>query len=97
MPGTPTPRWGNIVSPGVYAPYHQHLFCLRIDPAIDGQHNSVVEEDSVPMPFDAKQPPEDNLYGVGYVVEKRIIEKSGFTDAAPEKNRVFKVSQSPAA
>lgn len=43
------------------------------------------------MPFNARSPPANNLYGVGYTVEKTTIETSGWADAAPEKNRVFKV------
>lgn len=34
------------------APYHQHLFSLRIDPAIDGYKNSVLVEESIPMRLD---------------------------------------------
>ncbi|KAI7343464.1 putative copper amine oxidase, partial [Hortaea werneckii] len=29
--------YGTNVAPGVLAPYHQHLFSLRIDPALDGR------------------------------------------------------------
>jgi hypothetical protein len=44
------------------------------------------------MPFDRTSPPSNNLYGVGYTVQKTPILKSGWADAAPEKNRVFKMS-----
>ncbi|KAJ6150626.1 hypothetical protein N7471_001825 [Penicillium samsonianum] len=43
--------YGTIVAPGVLAPYHQHLFSLRIDPAIDGVANSLQVEESNPLPF----------------------------------------------
>lgn len=68
-------------------------FSIRIDPAIGalGEGNTIVQEDSVAMPFNAKSPPANNLYGVGYTVEKTTIETSGWADAAPEKNRIFKV------
>lgn len=36
-----TSEWGAVVAPGVLAPGHQHLFCLRVDPAVDGWKNSV--------------------------------------------------------
>ena len=39
--------WGTNLGPGVMAAYHQHLFCLRVDPAVDGYANTVVYEDSV--------------------------------------------------
>ncbi|RSH94905.1 hypothetical protein EHS25_004711 [Saitozyma podzolica] len=91
LPGEVSP-YGNVVSPGVLATNHQHLFCLRIDPSIDGHQNTVVQEDSVPMPFDKANPPADNRWGVGYVVEKKPLTVSGFADAAPHKNRVFKIT-----
>jgi primary-amine oxidase len=92
LPGETSP-YGTIVAPGVLATNHQHLFSVRIDPAIGklGEGNTVVQEDSVPMAFDPDSPPEDNFYGVGYTVEKSPITTSGWADAAPEKNRVFKV------
>ncbi|WOO78822.1 Copper amine oxidase 1 [Vanrija pseudolonga] len=91
LPGETSP-YGNVVSPGVLATNHQHIFCVRIDPSIDGHNNTVVQEDSVPMPFDKHNPPADNRWGVGYVVEKTPFKVSGFADAAPMKNRVFKIT-----
>ncbi|RDW84762.1 amine oxidase-7 [Coleophoma cylindrospora] len=82
-PGVTVP-WGTNVNEGVMAPYHQHVFCLRIDPSIDGDSNTFIEEDSVAMPFD-----ETNPYGVGYVTEKKKLSKSGFSSAAP--NRTHKI------
>ncbi|KAK6196994.1 hypothetical protein LQW54_010956 [Pestalotiopsis sp. IQ-011] len=82
-PGVQVP-WGTNVNDGVMAPYHQHIFSLRVDPAIDGDKNSFVEEDSVPMPFD-----ENNPAGVGYITEKRIMANSGYSEAKP--NRVHKI------
>lgn len=90
LPGETSP-YGTVVSPGVLATNHQHLFCVRIDPSIDGHENTVVQEDSVPMPYDKRSPPEDNRWGVGYVVEKTPIKVSGGADAAPLKNRAFKI------
>jgi primary-amine oxidase len=75
----------------VIAPNHQHLFSVRIDPNIDGEGNTLVQEDSVSMPFDKSNPPADNKWGVGYVVEKTPITTSGWADADPFKNRVFKM------
>lgn len=47
---TDVPPWGTIVAPGVLAPFHQHLFCLRIDPMVDGVENTLVVEESVALP-----------------------------------------------
>lgn len=43
------------------------------------------------MPFDKANPPANNPYGVGFVVEKTPIKVAGWVDAAPEKNRVIKI------
>jgi len=43
------------------------------------------------MRFDKANPPNNNLYGVGYTVEKTPIKTSGWADAAPAKNRIFKM------
>ncbi|KAE8394834.1 copper amine oxidase [Aspergillus alliaceus] len=50
MTGTPSISWlhqQDDPAPfgAVAAPDHQHMFSLRIDPAIDGPHNSVVQND----------------------------------------------------
>lgn len=40
-------HYGVQVYPGVSAHNHQHLFCLRLDPMIDGNNNTVVQVDAV--------------------------------------------------
>jgi primary-amine oxidase len=45
-PGEDTKGWGTEVYPGVNAHNHQHLFCLRIDPNIDGPNNTVFQVDA---------------------------------------------------
>ena len=87
--GEPEPPFGTIVAPGVLAPYHQHLFCLRIDPAIDGHKNSVVIEESHSMPI--HDPDVHNPFGVGYETRTSYIEREGGFDLDLTKNRVFKI------
>ncbi|KAH6975115.1 amine oxidase [Ilyonectria sp. MPI-CAGE-AT-0026] len=84
--GTKVP-WGTNVGPGVMAAYHQHLFSVRIDPAIDGHDNTLYYEDSVPMPVDK----ELNPFGMGYVSKQTVLSKAGFADLSVERNRVFKI------
>ncbi|KAL1955547.1 hypothetical protein VTO42DRAFT_8426 [Malbranchea cinnamomea] len=86
-PGKTSP-WGNVVSPGVLAQNHQHLFCLRVDPAIDGYNNTIFREESLPMPMD----PETNPYGNGYKVVSSPVEKSTGFDASPSTHLVVKIS-----
>ncbi|KAF4126213.1 primary-amine oxidase [Geosmithia morbida] len=79
--------YGTIVAPGVLAPYHQHLFCLRIDPAIDGHANSLQVEETEPMaPSEGENP-----IGVGYVTKSRVVEDEQGLDLDFNKNRVFKM------
>lgn len=85
-PGKTSP-WGNVVSPGALAQNHQHMFCFRIDPAIDGTQNSVVQEESHPLPFS----PDINPYGNAYEVRRTTIKTSCGLKAAPEHGRLFKI------
>ncbi|KAJ4129005.1 hypothetical protein NW768_007534 [Fusarium equiseti] len=82
-----TSDWGNVVSPGALAQNHQHVFCVRMDPAIDGTENTLVQEESLPLRMDRRTNPNGNLYEV----RKTQITTSQGIDAAPFNNRVFKV------
>lgn len=81
--------FGTIVAPGVLAPYHQHLFCLRIDPAVDGHANSVLVEESQPMAFGDENV--HNPFGVGYETKNLFVEREGGLDLDFTKNRTFKI------
>ena len=85
-PGKTAP-WGNVVSPGALAQNHQHVFCVRIDPAIDGHRNTVVYEESLPMQID----PATNPNGNRYEVRKTPVTTSRGLDVNVENGRVFKV------
>ncbi|CAL8577847.1 hypothetical protein XPA_003660 [Xanthoria parietina] len=78
--------WGTIVHPGVLAAHHQHIFSLRIDPAIDGHNNRLVYEEAHPMPRS-----DFNPHGVGYTVLQTLVEKSTGLDLNPDHNRTFKI------
>lgn len=49
-------RYANEVAPGVGAPFHQHLFCARLDMAIDGPANSAVEVEACRLPLGPENP-----------------------------------------
>jgi primary-amine oxidase len=70
LPDDQRPRHGTLVAPGVYGPNHQHIFCVRLDMAVDGPHNSVVECDSV-----AVEPGPDNPHGNAWVVSRRPLRR----------------------
>ncbi|MET4432898.1 primary-amine oxidase [Mycolicibacterium sp. 624] len=54
-PGTDYP-YASEVGPGVGAPYHQHMFCARLDMMVDGVNNSVVEIDAKRVPMGPDNP-----------------------------------------
>ncbi|KAI5467656.1 copper amine oxidase [Mariannaea sp. PMI_226] len=81
--------YGTIVAPGVLAPYHQHLFSLRIDPAIDGYTNTLQVEESKAMPIN--DPNVHNPFSVGYVTNSTNVEHEQGLDLDFTKNRVFKM------
>ncbi|EEY16575.1 copper amine oxidase [Verticillium alfalfae VaMs.102] len=80
--------YGTVVAPGVLAPYHQHIFSLRIDPAVDGHANSLVVEESKALPVG--DPSVHNPFGVGYIAEQKVVEQEGGFDLDLTKARVFK-------
>lgn len=55
-----TPDYGTFVAPGVNAQLHQHQFCYRLDMAIDGSKNRVVETTLQPVPRNPKTNPYGN-------------------------------------
>ncbi|KAF7958424.1 hypothetical protein EAE96_001972 [Botrytis aclada] len=79
-------EYGNVVAPGVLAQNHQHIFCVRIDPAIDGPANSVMIEESHAV-ADKKR----NPYGNFYEVVSKQVEKASWLDAKPMNNMVVKM------
>ncbi|KLJ12510.1 primary-amine oxidase [Blastomyces silverae] len=83
-----TSPWGNVVSPGALAQNHQHIFCLRIDPAINGYRNTIFREESLPMPMDLHT----NPFGNGYQVVTQAVATSGGFDASPSTNLTIKMS-----
>ncbi len=62
-------RYGTQVAPGVVAQNHLHLFCARLDCAIDGDANSLVEVNVVQDPAGP-----DNPYGNGFKAEATVLE-----------------------
>ncbi|KAN0071824.1 Copper amine oxidase, enzyme domain containing protein [Elaphomyces granulatus] len=79
--------YGNVVSSGALAQNHQHIFCVRIDPAIDGHENTVLIEESHPVKLNRVTNPQGNFYEV----RKTPVERSSFFDANPTLNRVVRM------
>jgi primary-amine oxidase len=91
-----TSKYGNIVSPGILAQNHQHIFAVRIDPAIDlfggdgKQQTQVVVEESHRQKMD----PKTNPFGNYYEVRRNPVQKATWVDAEPRLNRVLKFENS---
>ncbi|KAF2195382.1 hypothetical protein K469DRAFT_698975 [Zopfia rhizophila CBS 207.26] len=78
--------FGTVVHPGVLAVHHQHIFSLRVDPALEGHSNRLVYDEAHPMPRS-----DFNPHGIGYYVQETVVEESGGYDTDVDKNRVFKI------
>ncbi|CAE7007373.1 hypothetical protein CFE70_001440 [Pyrenophora teres f. teres 0-1] len=79
--------YGNVVSNGILAQNHQHIFAARFDPAIDGHNNTVVYEESHTAPWDKETNPNGNFYEI----RKTVVNKSIGLDANPADHRIFKI------
>ena len=76
------------LEPGLWAPYHQHILCARMDLDIDGSENSVVEVESFAHPLGEKNP-----YGGAYESRETILasEKKAQRLIDPMKSRFWKI------
>jgi primary-amine oxidase len=78
------PDYGTIVSPGVYAHYHQHIYNMRLDMAVDGERNRVVEVDTVALPVGP-----DNPYGNAFTISETVLE----TEQGAQRNVDFNAAR----
>lgn len=76
------------IAPGLFAPVHQHLFCARLDFAVDGQRNSVYEVDAVGIPIG-----DENPYGNAFTWKATELrtEQEAKRHANPATARVWEV------
>lgn len=77
-----------VVSPGVAAPNHQHLFCFRLDLDVDGALNSVYEVEVEPDP-----PGPENPYGNAFRSKATLLtrESEAQRDVDPFRGRHWRV------
>ena len=82
------PSNANMLAPGLAAPHHQHLFCVRLDPAVDGADNTVVEVDVETMP-----PGPDNEWANGFqsVARPLTSEREARRDVDPARSRSWRI------
>jgi len=87
LPGRPS-KYGAEVAPGVEGHIHQHAFCARLDMAVDGEANSVVECNTR-----AEPPGPANPYGNAFFVEETVLatEQAAARRAEPATQRYWTV------
>jgi primary-amine oxidase len=78
----------NMIAPGLAAPYHQHMFNVRLDVEIDGPSNCVFEVDAVPSP-----PGEDNPWHNAFQAEVTLLETelAARRKVDPSRSRSWKI------
>lgn len=87
LPGKPS-KYGAEVAPGLEGDIHQHIFCARLDMAIEGEGNSVVECNTYAEPAGPENP-----YGNAYYVQETVLEteRAACRSARQETQRYWKV------
>ncbi|KAK1847967.1 primary-amine oxidase [Colletotrichum chrysophilum] len=81
--------WGTVVAPGVLAVNHQHLFCVRIDPILDGErNNTVVRDDCLPV----RGNPNLDPFGCAFRVKTTPITKPGGYDLDLSSGRTYRIT-----
>ncbi|EXJ78186.1 hypothetical protein A1O3_09347 [Capronia epimyces CBS 606.96] len=98
--------WGTVVAPGVLAANHQHLFCLRVDPNLDGDGDGDGEGggdgdgmsktgSGNTIVYDdcipVRDEPDLDPFGCGFRVHTTPITKPGGYDLDLTKARTFRI------
>jgi primary-amine oxidase len=83
------PTHGTLVAPGVNSQIHQHMFCARLDMAVDGTKNTVSEVDIVREPLG-----DHNPYGNAFSPVETVLttEQEGIRIHDATKARAWKIS-----
>jgi len=79
----------NMIAPGLAAPYHQHMFNVRLDIEIDGPNNSVFEVDTTPSPAGP-----DNPYSNSFAPTVTLLENelAAIRRTDSSKSRSWKIA-----
>jgi len=86
-----SPRFANMIAPQLAAPFHQHLFNMRMDMEVDGPDNSVYEMDALPVP-----PGPDNPWSNAFESVSTLLrtETEARRVVDPARSRCWKVVNS---
>ena len=86
-------EFGVEVAPGVYAPFHQHMFCARLDLDVDGTDNRVIEVEAEPL-----EPGDDNPWANAFRARATLLEAERQAQRLidPARSRSWRVVSSTA-
>jgi primary-amine oxidase len=81
----------SMIAPGLAAPYHQHLFNVRLDVQVDGPDNEVYEVDAVPTGAPGSpENPWGNAFGTTKTLLESELEARRDVDAA--RSRTWRIA-----
>lgn len=87
VPSGVTPEYGQLLNAdGLFAPIHQHFFCFRLDPMVDGLSNSVVETNIV-----SEQDRERNRWGNAFRPVDTTLRTEGEAQRDIARDRSWKI------
>ena len=83
------PAFASMIAPQLAAPFHQHLFNVRLDVDVDGPGNSVYEVDVHPAPTGP-----DNPWGNAFAPRTTLLERESDTGRVidPARSRHWKIA-----
>lgn len=81
-------QYGTQVLPGVLGQIHQHIFCVRLEMALDGPDNSVVEVDTELVPEGPENPVGNAFRAVETLLDTELAAKR---NVSAEHNRYWKI------
>jgi primary-amine oxidase len=88
--GDPGPH-ARMIAPGLAAPYHQHLFNVRLDVEVDGPDNAVYEVDAVGAgPPGTEGNPWGNVFGTTTTLLE--TELAARRDVDPSRSRSWRIA-----
>ena len=65
-------KYGATLGPNLYGPHHQHFFCMRLDPMVDGPKNRFTEVNTVADPMGPENPYGNAFYPVRTTFETEL-------------------------
>ncbi len=88
-PDAPPPRFASMIAPQLAAPFHQHLFNVRLDMEVDGPENCVEEVDVVPSPPGPENPMDNSFETVRTLLAS---EMAACRRIDPSRSRTWRIS-----